>query len=142
MTGSCFLITDDLAIPWSELSFTAVRSSGPGGQNVNKVSSKVLLRWQFADSEALSEFVRARFARLNGNRINTNGQVVITSDRYRDQLKNKDDALAKLAELVITAATPPKRRTATRPTRGSQQRRLQNKKQRSETKRQRRPPTE
>lgn len=139
MTDSHFHITETIAIPWSELTFTAVRGSGPGGQNVNKVASKVLLRWQFAESTALPEAVRTRFLAANRNRLNAEGQILITSEESRDQPTNKENCLDKLSEMITKAITPPKKRKPTKPTRGSQQRRLQAKKQRSETKKNRRP---
>ncbi len=139
MTESFFIVTPAISIPWDELLFTAVRGSGPGGQNVNKVASKVLLRWNVMNSSSLPEEVRDRFVNANRNRINAEGQIVISSDESRDQPKNKELCLSKLADLIVQATKKPKIRRPTRPTKGSQQRRLQAKKKRSDLKKGRRP---
>ena len=116
-----------------EVQFTAMRAQGPGGQNVNKVSSAVHLRFDVAAS-SLPEGVKERLLALRDTRITQEGVVVIKAQQFRSQEQNRADALARLNALVNTVAVPPRVRRATKPTYGSQQRRLQGKTQRSETK--------
>ncbi|MBN9345688.1 MAG: aminoacyl-tRNA hydrolase [Devosia sp.] len=123
-------ITPSISIDASELTVSFIRASGPGGQNVNKVASAVQLRFDLANSPSLSPAVKARAARLAGAKLTTEGEVVITADRHRTQGLNRDDAVARLAELLAAAAVPPKPRRATRPTLASKQRRLERKTQR------------
>jgi len=120
-----------IVIPDHELEFSFARSSGPGGQNVNKVNSKVILRWHAVESGALRPEVLARLA----SQLTNDGDLVITSDRYRDQPRNREDCIEKLRALLLAAATPPRPRKKTRPTRSSAKRRLAGKKARSDTKR-------
>ncbi len=127
-------------IPASELRFTFVRSSGAGGQNVNKVSSKAVLRWSPAASQVLGEDVKARLFERYGSRLAADGDLILTSDRHRDQGSNSADCITKLRALIATVLTPPTPRKATRPTRGSRRRRLQGKKEQSEKKEGRRKP--
>lgn len=117
-----------------EIEFEFVRSSGAGGQNVNKVNSKAVLRWNFTASTALSEELRNRFLDRWGNRVAASGDIVITSSRFRDQIRNREDALEKLLAMIAEIATPPKKRTKTKPTKGSKERRLKEKQQRSKVK--------
>ncbi len=117
-----------------EFQFDFVRSPGAGGQNVNKVNSKAVLHWNVVNSPSLAEPVRQRFLKLWARRVTLSGDVVITSSRYRDQLKNKQDVLDKLAEMIKEVAFPPTKRKKTKPTKGSKERRLKKKKIRSETK--------
>lgn len=134
-------LPDELkAVPDAELSWSYVRSGGPGGQNVNKVASKVELRWKVAESEALAEPVRRRLIEQQKNRINADGELVLTSEKTRDQLRNREDCLAKLAELVRQARYVPKKRRPTKPTAGSQRRRVEAKRRRSGVKATRKPP--
>ncbi len=126
------------AIPESELEWTFARSSGPGGQNVNKTETKATLRWAVARSDALPLDVRQRFLRAYASRITTEGELVLSSQRHRDRLRNVDDCLEKLAEMLRAAATPRRKRRPTRPSRGAVERRLSEKKRRSGTKRERR----
>jgi ribosome-associated protein len=127
-------ITPQLSIPDEEFEWTYVRSGGPGGQNVNKVASKAVLRWNLADTPSLPDEVKARFRAQQANRVTVEGEVVLSSQRYRDQERNRADCLEKLRELILAATLRPKVRRKTRPTRGSQERRLQEKRRRSNTK--------
>ena len=134
------VITDNLAIPLQELDFTFSRSSGPGGQNVNKVNTKVTLHWSVESSPNLPEGVRERFLAQFRRRINRQGQLVITSQRFRDQGRNVADCMEKLREMVMSVRFAPKPRKASRPTRASKERRLRSKRANSEKKRGRKPP--
>ena len=127
-------INHDIALDESELEERFVRSSGPGGQNVNKVSTAVQLRYDAANSPALTDTLRRKLLRLAGARATTEGTIVITADRFRSQSRNRADALERLVELIREAARPVKPRRATRPTRASKERRLEEKKRKSEKK--------
>ena len=132
-----------LTIPASQLVVSYARSGGPGGQNVNKVNSKVTLRWQVREQGLLSEGWQNRLLARHGNRINKAGEIVLVSERYRDQPRNLADCRVKLTEILQECQVPPKVRKATRPTSGSRRRRLDAKRQQSEKKRLRgRPPAE
>lgn len=131
-------ITRTLAIPDSEVQEQFIRASGPGGQNVNKVSSAVQLRFDVAHSPSLSEEIRARLIVLAGRRISQDGVLTIEAQRFRTQGRNRDDARVRLAELIRSATEVPEQRRATRPTRASQRRRLDSKQKRGDTKKQRR----
>lgn len=128
-------INGHLVIPARHLNWTAVRSSGPGGQNVNKVASKVDLRFDLAGCEVLHPAAKARLYSLCRNKLDAAGQVLITSQRTRDQLQNLEDAREKLAALIRSALIPPKPRRPTKPTFGSKLRRLEGK-QRTKQKKQ------
>jgi ribosome-associated protein len=117
-------VTDTLAIPDWELTESFVRASGPGGQNVNKVSTAVELRFQAASSPSLSAEVKARLRRLAGRRWTLDGALVLRSDRHRSQALNRAEARERLRELILAALEVPKRRRPTRPTAGSVRRRL------------------
>ncbi|MBI2603188.1 MAG: aminoacyl-tRNA hydrolase [Deltaproteobacteria bacterium] len=121
-------------IPDREFDFQFVRSPGAGGQNVNKINSKAVLRWNVINTPSLSEAARQRFLARWAKRVASNGDVVITSSRFRDQLRNKQDVLEKLVKLIEAIASPPKKRKKTKPTKASKERRLREKKQRSEIK--------
>ena len=131
-------ISTRITIADEELRFSFSRSGGPGGQNVNKVNSKATLHWQPGSSAALPEDVRDRFLARYAARITNDGDVVITSQQSRDQPKNIEDCLEKLRAMILAILVPPKKRRATKPTKGSQRRRLNEKKQRSQTKQNRR----
>ena len=133
------VVNERVTIPESELSESFARSSGPGGQNVNKVATKVELRWSPDESAALSEADRALLRVKLASRLTVAGELVVTSDRTRDQVRNREDARAKLVELVSAALQRPKRRKPTRPTRSSRERRLSGKKRRGDVKRGRGP---
>lgn len=126
-----------VVIPAADLSFTAVRSSGPGGQNVNKVASKVALRFDLAGTRALSPGAKARLRALARGRLDQQGTLQIVSQKTRDQARNLEDARAKLAQLIRVALVPPKPRTATRPSLGSKRRRLEAKQRQAHKKRMR-----
>ncbi|AXT35909.1 aminoacyl-tRNA hydrolase [Phaeobacter sp. LSS9] len=127
-------ITDTIALQDWELTESFMRASGPGGQNVNKVSSAVELRFEAARSPALTPAVKSRLKRLAGRRWTKEGAIILQCDETRSQQRNRDLVRERLAELVRQALVPPKRRIATKPTRGSVRRRLDAKRQRSDVK--------
>lgn len=137
-TEQPLVVSSRIRIPAEELRFSFVRSSGPGGQNVNKVNTKAVLRWSLAETTALGDAVRTRFLESYGHRITVRGDLVITSQRHREQGKNAADCLEKLRTMIAQVATPPKKRKPTRPTKGAVKRRLDAKRQRSEKKERRR----
>lgn len=133
-------INRQIVIPLREIDFSFARSQGPGGQNVNKVNTKATLRWNPGNSQALPPAVYRRFVDAYKNRITVDGELLLHSQRFRDQGRNVADCLAKLQQMVLEVATPPKRRIATRPSKGSVKRRLQNKQAQSERKKRRQQP--
>ena len=127
--------TPQIAIDEAELHETFVRASGPGGQNVNKLSTAVQLRFDVRRSAALPNAVAVRLMRLAGRRLTADGVLVISAQQFRTQERNRADARERLAKLVAEAAVPPVPRRATRPTLASKKRRLEAKTQRGATKR-------
>ena len=133
-------ITESLSIDETELSERFVHSSGPGGQNVNKVSTAVELRFSVRESPSLPDGLKARLIRIAGSRMTQDGVLVIDAQRFRSQLRNRDDAVERLFEMIRAAAEVPKRRRPTRPSLGEKKRRLESKAVRSGTKTMRRKP--
>jgi len=128
-------ITDSIVIEESEIHWDFIRASGPGGQNVNKVSSAVKLRFDVVGTSSLSDDVRQRLIRLAGRRVNNQGILTIDARRFRSQERNRQDALERFISLVSSAAIRPKYRKKTRPSKASKMHRLENKRQRSAVKR-------
>jgi len=128
-------ISPTLSIDESELEITFVRSSGPGGQNVNKVATAAQLRFDAAHSRSLPPDVRARLISRAGSRITRDGVLIITARRFRTQERNRADAIDRLVEMIRTAATPPKHRRKTKTSRAAKARRVDEKRRRSVTKR-------
>jgi ribosome-associated protein len=128
-------VTADIAIPESEISERFVRASGPGGQNVNKVSTAVELRFDPSQSSAITSEVRDRLRVIAGSRMTADGVLVIDARRHRTQAQNREDARERLADLVRQALVKPRRRRATKPGKGAVERRIEVKKRRSDTKR-------
>jgi len=127
-------VTETIAIDERELEERFVRASGPGGQNVNKVSTAVELRFDVRSSPSLAPDVRVRLARLAGRRLTEEGILVIRAERFRTQERNRDYARARLAELVRKAAVVPKRRVPTKPSRAAKQKRIDDKTKRGRVK--------
>jgi ribosome-associated protein len=127
-------ITDDIAIDESEIAESFVRSSGPGGQNVNKLSTAVQLRFDVRHSPSLPNDVAIRLMRLAGKRLTKDGVLVIVAQNHRTQERNRADALERLVHLVQEAAIRPVPRRATKPTKASREKRLEGKKRRSNIK--------
>jgi ribosome-associated protein len=132
-------ITDTISLNPAELSWEFVRSSGPGGQNVNKVATAVQLRFDAQNSPSLPEGVRQRLLQLAGSRATKNGQIIIDARTSRSQEQNRQDALNRLVSLLRQAAIRPRRRIKTRPSAASRRRRMEGKRLRSEKKRLRSP---
>ena len=127
-------ITDSIAIDEREIEESFIRASGPGGQNVNKVSTAVQIRFDVRGSPSLPEGVRARLENLAGSRLTREGVLVMTAERFRTQERNRADAVDRLLELLREAMTRPVPRRPTKPTFGSKQRRLEGKKRRGDVK--------
>jgi ribosome-associated protein len=134
------LVSARITIPARELAERFARSRGPGGQHVNKTESKVELRWRPAESRAIDGDDRSWLLARLARRLTSDGDLVVTSERTRDQARNREDARTKLAAIVRAALARPRPRKRTRPSRGAVERRIEGKKRRSRVKRARRPP--
>ena len=134
------VVNDKIKVPLSEFRFTYARSQGPGGQNVNKVNSKATLRWDVTANTTLPPGVRHRFLSRYKHRIIESGEILLTSQRYRDRGRNVADCIDRLRELIKAVAQPPKSRKATKPTKGSKVRRRKKKEANSQKKQRRKPP--
>lgn len=135
MPGIDLTITPQLSIPESELVERFVRASGPGGQNINKVSTAVELRFDIAQSPSLPQALRARLLGKRDRRLTADGVIVIDAQRFRTQDRNRQDARERLAAFIATGLSVPKSRIATKPTRASKTRRLEGKRARGDVKR-------
>ena len=132
-------ITPDISLSPQEIKFEFVRSSGPGGQNVNKVATAVQLRFDLQGSPSLPSEVKSRLCKLAGKKVTADGTLIIQASRFKSQDQNRQDAIERLRRLILQATVKPKRRIKTRPSRQSKLRRLEAKRHRSRLKRNRRP---
>lgn len=132
--ASDIVINDRVSVPAAELSYTASRSSGPGGQHVNTADTRIQVRWNLEASIAFSVEQKARLRRVLHSRLTDNGDLVLACDAHRSQRRNREEVTRRLAALIRMHLTPPKPRKKTRPTRASRERRLENKRRRSRLK--------
>ena len=131
-------ITNTISIDENEMQLHFIRSSGPGGQNVNKVATAVQLRFDVGNSTSLPGDVRTRLIRLAGRRVNQDGILIIEARQFRTQERNREDAVGRLTDLVRKAAEKPRPRKKTKPSKAAVERRIENKKRRGEVKKTRR----
>lgn len=129
--GADFMSTQSISISPDEIHFDFIRASGPGGQNVNKVSTAVQLRFDVRNSQSLTPEIRERLIRLAGKRINSSGELIIVAKRFRTQQRNREDAMQRLLRLIEKAGIPPKTRRKSRPSVASKLKRLEDKRRRS-----------
>ena len=132
------IVNAAISIPGAEFGISYARSAGPGGQNVNKVNSKAILRWRVLDSPSLPAGVRQRFLAHFGNRVTNDGEIVIAADEHREQPRNLTACYERLRAMILSVAKAPTRRVKTRPSRGAVERRIQSKQRNSQKKQQRR----
>jgi ribosome-associated protein len=133
-TSTGLVVNERLTVPARDLSWSASRSSGPGGQNVNRVATKVTLRFDLRGTQLLTRMQKTRLRKLAGKRIDAEGAIVLTAQAERSQRQNLEQARDRLRELIARALVQPKRRVATKPTRSSKRRRLEDKRRRGEQK--------
>jgi ribosome-associated protein len=136
--GDVLRITARIAVPMREIGLTYARSGGPGGQNVNKVASKAVLRFDLRGTPSLPDAARERALMVLASRLTRDGELVLSSDAYRDQPRNREAVLARLRDLLAAAVTPPKRRRPTKPSAAARERRLTAKHLRARRKQERR----
>jgi ribosome-associated protein len=124
-------VNEFIQIPPDEFTWSYARSGGPGGQNVNKVASKATLRWAMAASPSVPEPVKARLRATHPSHVTADGDFLVVSQEYRDQERNRERCREKLSAMLLAAATPPKPRTATKPSKGAKRRRVEDKRRQS-----------
>jgi ribosome-associated protein len=132
------VVVASVRVPLREITFRFVRSSGPGGQNVNRVASKAVMRWNVRASESIAEDVRTRFIARFASRITAEGDLLLGCDRHRERERNREDCLGRLSRMLASVAAPPRPRRKSRAPRSVAERRLHDKRMRAETKRRRR----
>ncbi len=135
------IINSNISLADSELLFSFARSSGPGGQNVNKVNSKAILHWSLEKNKSLASDLKQRFIEKFSNKINSRGEVVISCDANRDCQRNIEECQQRLKNMLLAVLIPPKKRKKTKPSKASKEKRIQSKKYLAKTKEQRKKPT-